>query len=119
LKRYWYDWYLAQIPMQDSNRGMRYRGDRREESRLAVDAPAVIFWEEDDGGYHIKGKAVNLSGSGLAVQAHGPLKPETIVWCAVPSYGIYSRAQVMHTRGLFQKTAGLRLLANPIVPNCD
>jgi hypothetical protein len=98
---------------------MRNRGDRREESRLAVDAPAVIFWEEDNGAYHIKGKAVNLSGSGLAVQARGPLKPETIVWCAVPSYGLYSRAQVMHTRGLLQKTAGLRLLANPILAGMD
>jgi hypothetical protein len=98
---------------------MRNRGDRREESRLAVDAPAVIFWEEDSSAYHIKGKAVNLSGSGLAVQARGPLKPETIVWCAVPSYGLYSRAQVMHTRGLLQKTAGLRLLANPIVAGTD
>lgn len=102
--------------MTACNGGMKNRGDRREESRLAVDAPAVIFWEEGNGGYHLKGKAVNLSGSGLAVQAHGPLKPDTIVWCAVPSYGIYSRAQVMHARGLFNKTAGLRLLANPILP---
>jgi hypothetical protein len=53
------------------------------------------------------------------VQARGPLKPETIVWCAVPSYGIYSRAQVMHARGLFTRTAGLRLLANPILPADD
>lgn len=98
---------------------MRDREDRREEGRLAVDAPAVIFWEEDKGGYHLKGKAVNLSGSGLAVQALGPLKPDTIVWCAVPSYGIYSRAQVMHARGLIQKTAGLRLLANPILADAD
>lgn len=96
---------------------MRDRDDRREEGRLAVDAPAVIFWEEGRGGCHLKGKAVNLSGSGLAVQAHGPLKPDTIVWCAVPSYGIYSRAQVVYTRGLIQKTAGLRLLANPILPD--
>lgn len=94
---------------------MRDREDRREESRLAVDAPAVIFWEEDDGGCHLKGRAVNLSGSGLAVQARAPLKPDKVVWCAVPSYGIYSRAQVMHTRGLFQKRIGLRLLANPIL----
>lgn len=93
---------------------MRIRGDRRDERRLAVDAPAVIFWQEGDGGYHVKGKAVDLSGSGLCVQVRAPLKPETVVWCAVPSYGIYSRAQVMHARGLFHKTAGLRLLAGPI-----
>lgn len=98
---------------------MKDRGDRREESRLAVDAPAVIFWEEGEGGYHLKGKAVNLSGAGLGVRACGPLKPDTIVWCAVPSYGIYSRAQVMHTRGLFSKTAGLRLLANPMPADFD
>ncbi len=93
---------------------MRIREDRRDESRLAVDAPAVIFWQEGDGGYHVKGKAVDLSGSGLGVQVRAPLKPQTVVWCAVPSYGIYSRAQVMHARGLFNKTAGLRLLAGPI-----
>lgn len=98
---------------------MKDRRDRRDECRLAVDAPAVIFWEEGDGGYQVRGKVVNLSGSGLAVQTHGSLKPETIVWCAVPSYGIYSRAQVMHARGLFSKTAGLRLLANPIVADRD
>ncbi|MGQ9919377.1 MAG: PilZ domain-containing protein [Bryobacteraceae bacterium] len=96
---------------------MRDRRDRRDECRLAVDAPALIFWEEGDGGYHVKGKVVNLSGSGLGVQARAPLKPETVVWCAVPSYGIYSRAQVMHARGLLSKRAGLRLLANPIVPD--
>ncbi len=93
---------------------MKIRKDRRDESRLAVDAPAVIFWQEGDGGYHVKGKAVDLSGSGLGVQVRAPLKPQTVVWCAVPSYGIYSRAQVMHARGLFNKTAGLRLLAGPI-----
>lgn len=96
---------------------MRNREDRREESRLAVDAPVVIFWEEGDGGYHVKGRAVNLSGSGLGIRVRAPLKPETVVWCAVPSYGIYSRAMVTHARGLFQKTAGLRLLAGPIPEN--
>jgi len=90
------------------------REDRRDESRLAVNAPAVIFWQEGNGGYHVKGKAVNLSGSGLGVQVRAPLKPNTVVWCAVPSYGIYSRAQVMHARGFFNRTAGLRLLAGPI-----
>lgn len=93
---------------------MRNREDRRDESRLAVDAPAVIFWQEGNGGYHVKGKAVNLSGSGLGVQVRAPLKPNTVVWCAVPSFGIYSRAQVMHARGFFSRTAGLRLLAGPI-----
>ncbi|MEJ5367237.1 MAG: PilZ domain-containing protein [Bryobacteraceae bacterium] len=98
---------------------MRNREDRRDESRLAVDAPALIFWEEGDGGYHVRARAVNLSGSGVGVRVCAPLKPDTIVWCAVPSYGIYSRAMVTHARGLFRKTAGLRLLANPIVADAD
>lgn len=102
--------------MTASNGGMKNRGDRREESRLVVNAPAFLFWEEGDGGYHLKGRAVNLSGWGLAVKVRGPLEPGAIVWCAVPSFGIYSRAQVMHARGLLTRTAGLRLLANPILP---
>lgn len=112
--RYWYSRYLAARRSRECNRGMRDRSDRREEDRLAVDAPAVVFWEDGEGGYHVKGKAVNLSGSGLGVEVRAPLEPRTIVWCAVPSYGIYSRAQVMHARGLFRKKAGLRLLAGPI-----
>ncbi|MCX7604495.1 MAG: PilZ domain-containing protein [Bryobacteraceae bacterium] len=94
---------------------METREDRREETRLAVDSPAVVFWEDDEGAYHVKGRAVNLSGSGMAVRLRAPVQPGKIVWCAVPSYGIYSRALVMHARGLLCKTAGVRFLAGQIL----
>lgn len=94
---------------------MENREDRREETRLAVDSPAVVFWEDDEGAWHVRGRAVNLSGSGMALRLRGPVKPGKIVWCAVPSYGIYSRAQVMHARGLVSRTAGVRFLAGQIL----
>jgi|GEM_PF-2303745 len=98
---------------------MRIREDRREETRLAVDSPAVVFWENEEGAYHVKGRTVNLSGSGMALRLRAPVKPGTIIWCAVPSYGIYSRAQVQHARGLFEKLAGVRFLAGQLVTEQD
>lgn len=94
---------------------MENREDRREETRLAVDSPAVVFWEDDEGAWHVRGRAVNLSGSGMALRLRAPVKPGKIVWCAVPSFGIYSRAQVMHARGLVNRTAGVRFLAGQIL----
>lgn len=94
---------------------MENREDRREETRLAVDSPAVVFWEDDEGAWHVRGRAVNLSGSGMGLRLRAPVKPGKIVWCAVPSYGIYSRAQVMHARGLVNRTAGVRFLAGQIL----
>ena len=98
---------------------MRTREDRREEARLAVDSPAVVFWEDEEGAYHVRGRAVNLSGSGMAVRLRAPVKPGAVVSCAVPSYGIYSRAQVQHARGLFEKLAGVRFLAGQLVTEQD
>jgi hypothetical protein len=94
---------------------MENREDRREETRLAVDSPAVVFCEDEEGAWHVRGRALNLSGGGMAIRLRAPVKPGKIVWCAVPSYGIYSRAQVMHAHGMLHKTAGLRFLAGQIL----
>ncbi|MGC8760253.1 MAG: PilZ domain-containing protein [Bryobacteraceae bacterium] len=94
---------------------MNNREDRREEARLAVDSPAVVFWEDGEGAVQVKGRVMNLSASGLGVRLRARLDPGQIVWCAVPSYGIYSRAQVQHARGWLERVAGLRFLAGQLV----
>lgn len=88
--------------------------DRREQSRLPIDSPAVLFWEDDCGEFEVKGQALNLSASGIAIRLRTPVKPGTILWCGVPSYGIYTRARVCHAKGLFKVTAGVQFLAGGV-----
>ena len=94
---------------------MENREDRREEARLAVDSQAIVFWDNGEGAVQVKGRVMNLSGSGLALRIRARLDPGQVVWCAVPSYGIYSRAQVQHARGWLERVAGLRFLAGQVV----
>ncbi|GIU73401.1 MAG: hypothetical protein KatS3mg004_0488 [Bryobacteraceae bacterium] len=94
---------------------MENREDRREEARLAVDSPAIVFWDNGEGAVQVTGRVMNLSGSGLALRLRARLDPGQVVWCAVPSYGIYSRAQVQHARGWLERVAGLRFLAGQVV----
>ncbi len=96
---------------------MRESEDRRNDSRLAVDCPAIIWWEDGLQAFQVKGKALNISGGGLSVRSTTRWKTDTIVWCAVPEYGIYSRARVRHCRGLWHTSSGLQMLAGPI--HCD
>jgi hypothetical protein len=93
---------------------MMEKEDRRSESRMLVESPALVFWETDDGPFELKALAVDLGKNGLALRLSSRLKRDTIVWCAVPSYGVYSRAKVCHTRGLFRPLAGLQFLAGSL-----
>jgi len=93
---------------------MREPRDRRRDSRRAVDSPAVIWWEEGLNAYQVKGKALNISGGGVFFRSKARWKPDTIVWCAVPAYNIYTRAVVCHCRGFWSTETGLKMLAGPL-----
>lgn len=85
--------------------------ERREGGRVRIDCPAILFWEHGDGACEVKGQVLELGSGGMSVRTAAKLKVDTILYCAVPSYGIYSRARVMHARGLMRRTAGLQFLA--------
>lgn len=84
--------------------------ERREAARLAVDSPAIVFWEDSRGTWCARGRTVRLSESGMSLRLRAGVKPGQILWCGVPSSGIYSRALVVHVRGSFSKIVGLRFL---------
>ncbi len=86
--------------------------ERREENRQRIDSPAYLCWQGERGAVEVKAKAFNLNGSGVAVRLHSPLQEGQILWCAVPSFGIYARARVAHTSGLLFRSAGLEFLAS-------
>lgn len=90
---------------------MREKEDRRWGGRAGIDSPAVLFWESEKGPCEVKGRAVELGEGGTRVSTSVRLKPGTILYCAIPSYGIYSRARVAHCRGFLRPTAGLQFLA--------
>lgn len=85
--------------------------DRREGSRVQINCPAILFWETDTGASEVKVQAVEMGSGGLSVRTSARLREGTILYCAVPSYGLYSRARVVHARGLLRRTAGLQFLA--------
>ena len=89
--------------------------DRRSESRMLVESPALVFWETDDGAVELKAHAVDIGRNGLALRVGSRLKHGSIVWCAVPSYGVYTRARVCHTRGFFRPLVGLQFLAGSLL----
>ncbi|MBI4889746.1 MAG: PilZ domain-containing protein [Acidobacteria bacterium] len=91
---------------------MHRNEERREQKRQQVVSPAYLCWEGDHGLVEVKATAVNFNASGMAVRVNSFLRAGQIVWCAVPSYGIYARARVAHTRGLFFRNAGLEFLAS-------
>jgi hypothetical protein len=88
--------------------------DRRSGARQPIDSPAVIFWESGDRYCELKVQALDLGAGGMRVRAGAGLKPGAILFCAIPSYGIYSRARVAHIRGFLRRTAGLQFLAGSI-----
>lgn len=88
--------------------------DRRSGARQAIDSPAVLFWESGNRYCEVKGRALDLGAGGMSVRVGTGLKPGSILYCAIPSYGIYSRARVAHIRGFLRQTAGLQFLAGSI-----
>jgi hypothetical protein len=91
--------------------------ERRVEPRYVTAAAATLWWEERGGGAQARAQVVDFSEGGLRVRSRVSLPRDCVVWCAVPSLGIYARTLVCHTRGLFTKTSGLRRLADPLGSN--
>ena len=85
--------------------------ERRAGGRQDIESPAILFWETDGGACEVKGVALDLGAGGMLMRTDSRLKAGTILYCAVPSFGIYSRARVIHARGLLRRTVGLQFLA--------
>lgn len=107
-------WTLPFGPRTFFHGDMENREDRRGETRLAVDSPAVMLGGRRG---HVacprQGAESGRRRNGAALADTG--QPGMIVWCAVPSYGMYCRAQVVHVRGLLFRIAGVRSLAGQIL----
>lgn len=79
------------------------------------DAAVYLFWETPEGGCQVRTQAVDYSSRGLRFRTNGKLPAGKILWCALPSQGLYSRARVCHTTGRFWgRMTGVQLLANPL-----
>ncbi len=88
--------------------------ERRSERRFTTDAAATLWWEHGNTGAQVRAQVTDFSSSGLRVRSRASLPRDRVVWCAVPSLGIYARTLVCHSHGLLMKTSGLRCLAGPI-----
>lgn len=88
--------------------------ERRSGARQDINSPAVLFWEAGDRYCEVKGQVLELGAGGMSVRIGAGFKPGAIVYCAIPSYGIYSRARVAHTHGFLRQTVGLQFLAGSI-----
>ncbi len=89
--------------------------DRRKYSRYRTNGTAYILGETDTGPFEVRGVLENVSPSGMGVMVAGRIPVGAIVWCAVPSYGLYERGQVCHSGGtlLRRQATGIRFLAPP------
>ena len=81
------------------------------ESRLTEERNMYLFKEDGTSAWSVGAKTVDVSDRGLSFQSKRQYEPGTVIWCAVPSRSIYTRAMVCHSTGrLWQYTTGLRFL---------
>ena len=88
--------------------------DRRGEAREQVEATVFLTGEEQDWNWRVRGSTADVSGSGISVKCSRRLRPGAIMWCAVPGRQVYTRVQVVYSKGHFANyRIGLRFLACP------
>lgn len=89
--------------------------ERRASARNREDCSIYFFGEGAQGQWQLRGVVANTSDSGLAFRSSYRWKVGTILWCAVPSKAIYTRAQVCHCSGRpWDRQTGVRFLAGPL-----
>jgi hypothetical protein len=95
--------------------GKTMQDERRSYSRYRTNGAAYVVGETEHGPFEIRGVLENVSPAGMGVTLAGRLPVGTVVWCAVPSYGLYERGQVCHSSGslLRKQATGIRFLAPP------
>lgn len=95
---------------------MVYEQDRRSSERQPADCGIYFFGEGSNGTWQLRGEVSDVSKLGLAFHSQHKWDIGTILWCAVPSKAIYTRAMVCHCTGRpWDRTTGVRFLAGPQV----
>ncbi|QOY85642.1 PilZ domain-containing protein [Paludibaculum fermentans] len=94
---------------------MAYEHDRRTSARHTEDCSIYFFGEGSQGTWQLRGVVSDVSGEGLGFRSQHKWDVGTILWCAVPSKAIYSRAMVCHCTGRpWDRKTGVRFLAGPL-----
>lgn len=94
---------------------MEIVNDRRSAARQAQDCSIYFFGEDARGTWQLRGEVADLSSSGLGFRSQHKWEVGTIIWCAVPSQAIYTRAMVCHCTGRpWARHTGVRFLAGPL-----
>ncbi|MGC4051892.1 MAG: PilZ domain-containing protein [Paludibaculum sp.] len=89
--------------------------ERRNSARQTEDCSIYFFGEGSRGNWQLRGVVSNLSGQGLAFRSQHKWEVGSILWCAVPSKAIYTRAMVCHSTGRrWDRRTGVRFLAAPV-----
>jgi hypothetical protein len=95
--------------------GMIEKQDRRSDKRSIEDGLVFVFWESEQGSCQVKTRAVNLSRNGMCFVGKGEMPAGKIVFCALPSQGLYTRARVSHNSGRYWgQLTGVEFLAAPL-----
>jgi len=82
--------------------------DLRREQRHPYFESVLLRWEEDGVVYSVRGSCLNLSRSGLAVEAFEPLPDGGEIQCSVLSLKQVANARVRHRhRRLWKNVLGL------------
>ncbi len=82
--------------------------ERRRALRIA--SRGMVYLSLDD--QTAKATLTNYSEGGLRIRTRTALTPGEILYCAVPSLAVCTRARVVHvSRGLMRRTVGLEYLA--------
>ncbi|WP_321475600.1 PilZ domain-containing protein [uncultured Paludibaculum sp.] len=89
--------------------------ERRVSARQAADCSVYFFGEGSRGNWQLRGVVSNVSPTGMAFRSQHKWDVGTILWCAVPSQAIYTRAMVCHCTGRpWDRKTGVRFLAGPV-----
>ena len=88
--------------------------ERRQDRRQSCQERAIITWDSDGIAWQTRGRVLNLSSTGVAVECFDRLPDRSIVAVAVPQAGRHGLATVRYSerRGL-KVVAGLEFLARP------
>lgn len=88
--------------------GSQLADDRRRSPRNAGRGLVCLSLEDRTE----RARLADYSSGGIAIRTLAPLEQGEILYCAVPSLAVCTRARVAHVRrGLFSTTAGLEYLA--------
>jgi hypothetical protein len=74
---------------------MSHEGELRRQPRADVSSPVRLVWQDRSGGdCFMNGRALNVSTSGMRVEAAAPIDKQTYVTVECAALGVHGRASV-------------------------